>query len=349
MNKELTIEQYLQKLRKIIDGERSHREYEHTKENEEYKSIILAREQKMYDAYCRDRTDNDLFSIREVDLVTEPFYVIGSAYNGYFCDSWIMLNDFKKYMIKCIVPDRQIIGGNSNIVIQNAMVIPKIIRAMGCESAEYYITNWWKEDDLGSSTEQDTFIATPSFLKKGEELISLYSICEEEYNSDISEIEQKIKTYASLRKERYGKEQIDRLVEDFIKLTFISKFIENCDERSQNMSIIVDDKSIRMAPLYDYDYCCGNQRIRNIERTINGKKDLASFIEYYMDRPWFKKWLKERVLTLDLDEVLKQDKNSPNKAIYDEEYYKKIFEKQINLVRNCLAQEVEVKVERELE
>ncbi|MBO5349284.1 MAG: hypothetical protein J6A89_05660 [Clostridia bacterium] len=321
MEKTLTYEQFIQKLYEILGEKINHYQFE-TREN-------------LYKSYLKSPKSSNLFEDRDIDLTNEPKIIMDGNSNGSFCYFWFMLSDFKKYLLKRAVPSRLVQTTKNSSVIGNSMVLPKIVRALNCESAEYYTTFFYEDDDSGSM-DKETFLVTPSFLGEGEEIINFSQIAGNEL--EITKIEQELKRYLELRK--YSQSQIDGVIKQFIKTTFISKFLENTDESPDNLSIIIGaNKSIRMSPMYDYDYYCGCKRKAYIERTVNGKTNLESFINYYKERPWFESWLETKVSKLNVDNVLKETVKSPNKGSYDSQYYKDFIGKRKQIVRDSLSQD----------
>lgn len=294
---------------------------------------FLKNESRAYAQYKNYYMGKSLFeTINKLNLTQIPMFITNSNVGkSYFSEFWFVLSDLQEYLLKQIVSHRFIKDGNQSRVIENAMIIPEIVRQCKCESAQYYITEYF--DDNGYS---DEYLVTPSFLKKEEELLSFTHICGEN-EMEIPNMQYKLCEYFRLR--HFSTEQIKKLERDFIKTMFISKLIENKDEHSENISVIIYKKSVKMAPFYDYDYCCGNERIKsNIERKVNGKSDLSSFVDYYINEKWFRQWLENVILNLNVDTAIEQKNLKKNKAVIDEKYYIDFFEQKKNILAKALLE-----------
>ena len=259
-----------------------------------------------------------------------PFFITNYNIKGNYSQFWFILFDLKEYLLKKVCTK-----GKSELLVKNAMAIPKIIKALGCKSAIYYETNYWDDDGY-----PEDCLASPNFLQEGEELIHLNDIIGLESKSDILEIEMKIRQYFSLR--HFEQEKIDQLMQGIIKNFFISKFIGNTDENLTNFAIIKSNNGIEAAPMYDFDFCCGNDKSGKSFLEVDGQTDLEALVKHYIEVPWFRKWLENTVLTLDVEKALQQDENT-NHHFNDEsiKYYVQYFNKQKNRVRRCLQQQTE--------
>lgn len=333
MNEPLTLEQFIQKIDEEFRSDNIRTKISGIKEQRGID--VLDIEERLYESYLKSPNSSNLFEDRNINLTEEPYLITNNTSNGAFCYFGFMLSDLNKYLLKRIVPPRLVNTNKKLSVVSNSMALPEIVRALGCESAEYYTTYYYEDEDSGSM-DKESFLVTPSFLAQDEEIINFSQITG--FESEITEIEQQLKKYCELRK--YSQAQIDELIKSFIKTVFISKFLENTDESPDNLSIIIGpNKSIRMAPVYDYDYYCDCKRKVYIERTVNGKTDLENFINHYKKRPWFESWLRTKVLTLNVDEVLKETSTSPNKDKYNIQYYKDFIEKRKQIVKSILSQD----------
>lgn len=170
-------------------------------------------------------------------------------------------------------------------------------------SAKYYTTIFYNAD----SGEEEEFLLTHSFLKDDEELIHIADICED---NEIPIIEKSIEQFFMLR--YFNESQIDQLKLDFIKQSFLNKLFDNKDANGKNMGIIYKGKNARMSPMFDFDFCMGNTRVKgcNIEKTVNGKKDLLSFIDFYKENQSFMQWIQNYILPLEIKkEDIKKNNN----------------------------------------
>lgn len=347
MEHKLTFEEYIQKLSDILEKEITIDTIKEDISNNTDSSKIEKAKQKIeaYKRYC-NLTEESAFDEKDINLSKEIYFSQNRNAVGSFADFWFVLYDLKSYLLKEIVPERFIKNSNGskyNKIISNSIVIPEVIEALGLESAKYYITDYW--DDTADNLYTNLYLVTPDFLQEGEELYSIKDIVGLGV-TDVIDLENKIRNY--YRYKPFSNDQKEALIKQFIKAVVINKIIDNTDENNENMSIIVNSekKTVKLAPLYDYDFCCENQSYKDSKRTINGKSNLSDFINYYKKYPWFEQWLKEKVLTLNIDEILsKYDKKVPNKPTITDEskrFYKSFFAQKKRIIKECLNPEIKI-------
>ncbi|MBP3502816.1 MAG: hypothetical protein J6K42_05015 [Clostridia bacterium] len=345
MEKKLTLEEYIQKLSNILKQEITIDTIKEDLFNNTNPSKREAAKQKIeaYKKYC-NLTKESAFDEKDINLSKELYFTQNRNAIGSFADFWFILYDLKSYLLKEIIPDRFIKNSNDskhNRIISNSIVIPEVIEALGLKSAKYYITNYW--DDNADNLYTNLYLVTPNFLQEGEELYNVNDIIGLEV-TDVIDLENKLREY--YKYSPFSNEQKENLIKQFIKAIVVNKIIDNTDETNENMSIIVNNekKTVKLSPLYDYDFCCGNQSYKDSKRTINGKSNLPDFINYYKKYPWFEQWLKEKVLTLDIDKILsKCDKKEPNKPTITDEhkrFYKSFFDQKKKIIKECLSPEI---------
>ena len=157
-------------------------------------------------------------------------------------------------------------------------------------------------------------------------------------------LEKNIELFFKLR--HFSKKQIENVKLNFLKQSFLNKFFDNKDVNNMNMAIIYRGKNIRMSPMYDFDYCMGNERVKgcNIENTVQGKSDILSFIDYYKNNKQFISWVKAYIMPLELKKAdIKENNNNlhiTSKTI--DEYNEKINQKKMLIkeyLRNTVEQE----------
>lgn len=234
MQEKLSEEEYLLKIYQMVNKEK-----EVPKSEEEKSKAIEWTKQRypeyliLYEQYESNPIGVSLFELSEyVDLRKwEFFYTNTNVPTGDCVDSWIGLSDLKEYMLKKFVSYRVIGKGDTHKVLLNSRIVPEIINMVGIQSAKYYVTTFYEKDQ----GEIEDFLATQSFLEKGDELIHLKDICDSEI--EIPVIENKLEEYLRLR--HFPREQIEELNKVFIKQAFMSKFLANKDENNGNMAIII--------------------------------------------------------------------------------------------------------------
>lgn len=264
----------------------------------------------------------------------EVFFNSRDLAKGNNSEGWLYLADLHEYLLKQIVPYRLIQNGDQYKIMVNNMILPKIVRASGLESAEYYITTYYEKDE----GEDEEFLITPCFLSEGEELIHINDVAYE-HEREITKVEKNIVEYLTLR--HFKKEQIESVRREYIKQAFVSKFFRNCDENNGNVGMIVDkDRNVRLAPMFDFDYYCGIERTcqTNVEKTVNGKIDIQSFLEYYKTFDWFMDWLNNSFLTIEFDSLDFYEENKNKIKLSDKtiKEYKNFFESRKKRVQTYL-------------
>lgn len=339
MQKLPTLEEYIKllddmiakKAKRTITVDEHFYRYKTTPEKEQaYKRFIETQGKTAFQMEDIRFTDRLITEEDGVIKGKNPFFITNHNTKGNYSQFWFVLFDLQEYLLK-----RVCTKGNSTLLANNALAIPKIIKVLGCKSAVYYLTNYWDYDGYPESC-----LASPNFLKEDEELIHLEDILSLGRKKDIGKIENNIRTYFSLR--RFPEDKIENLVQGTIKNFFISKFIGNTDENTTNFAIIKNDSGIEAAPMYDFDFCCGNDKSGKCFLEIDGQTDLEALVKHYIELPWFREWLKNTVLTLDVEKALQPD-DVTNHHFNDQviKYYVQYFEKQKSRVRQCLQQQTE--------
>lgn len=112
-----------------------------------------------------------------------------------------------------------------------------------------------------------------------------------------------------------------------IKQTIFNKIAFNDNEDNSKWGIIIgEDKRLKLAPLYSFDYCAGVKSTgKSHHRIINRvKEDVESFIKKYGDEQWFRDWIKEEVIPLDFDKAIRDMKEETGVSLTseEEEYYR---------------------------
>lgn len=315
--KKLTFEQYKQKMTFLIS------------QNCISEEALL----DAYNEYC-SISDEPIINQVEIHLCKNKYFVENFNTKGYFSQFWLRLCDFSKFLLKEI-PNNKFFKCESNIYTgDNAMVIPKIIRAMGLESAEYYIIKWVMDDSV--ETWEDDFLLTPSFLQENDELICFSDIVDKDC-VDVIVLESTIRRYLELR--HFKNEDIENFIKEFRKTIFMSEFIDNTDISAENIAFIVNDKKIRMAPMYDFDFCAGNEGSVTKHFKVGNDSGIRSIINYYKKDSDFVDWIKKSVMTIDVKKVLSNGFESPNQYMPTKsriEFYAEFINKQKEIVKSCI-------------
>lgn len=277
--------------------------------------------------------DESYVNLSEAFSITFPKNV---KTNGYFTEYMFVFYDLKEYFLKRVVSNRFFETGSSDKVIRNAMIVPKIVDLFGLESAKYYITDYWDSDFNDETT--DTHLVTPSFLKEDEKMVALNEIISDDFEFKIEKNCEEIYKYFSDK--NFDEKNIEQLIEHYIKSICISKLLENTDESNMNFSVIIQkDNTLKMAPLYDYDFCCGNVKKGAIIKNVNDMKSFENFINYYKNESWFREWLEKIVLSANYKKIITDYNGGTNLAKLtpnQKKEYIHFFDSKMQTIKKCL-------------
>lgn len=326
MKEKLTLEEYIQKIKELVpDSQLRQEEYE--KAYAEYNKL-------------KGRRTPDVII---VDLLKNPYFMESQSVKGYFSLFWLRLSDLNSYLLKELPSWRFFSDRIGLYTRDNALVVPRLVKAAGLDSAEYYLVNWVMDDSV--TTWEDDFLLTPSFLKDGDEMLSFKDIFGQEC-LDIEIIEKTLVRELQLR--HFKKKNIDRFIQDLRRKICMSEIINNTDISSENMSIIINNGVVRMAPLYDFDFCMGNVASNKKNFKVRGKEGLASVLEYYKDDEDLIKWIREKVLTIDIDRVVSIKVSGPNRGLVSKEskyVFKDFWKQQMEIVKEFIDHTQNINIE----
>ena len=332
MTKKLTLDEYTQKIQCIVPDITQYR-------REDY--------QTSYAEYCKLNGRRTPDAIK-VDLIRNPYFAENSNVRGCFSQFWLILSDLNKYLLKEIPNPRFFRNGSGMYTRDNALIVPRVISAAGLECAEYYLVNWVMDDSV--STWEDDFLLTPSFLKDDDEMLSFKDILGREC-LDVEIIERNLRRELELR--HFREKNINRFMQDLRRKICMSEIIDNTDMSSENMSVIFNNGTVRVAPLYDFDFCMGNEAVVNRHFKIKGQQGLLAVLDYYKDDKELVKWLEERILTINMNQIVSVKESTQNRGLVCKEaryVYKDFWEQQIDTIRKFLIKIQEPSTEnKELE
>lgn len=216
----------------------------------------------------------------------------------------------------------------------NNFLLPQIAKQMGLDATVYY-----KGEHTDTSGSASTFHLTKNFLRGEETLIQGDSIVKENSNkrksnrinfeSLLEATDKYIKKY--YKKHKLPAEDMKRAREEIrqglIKQTLFNKMVFNENEANQKWGLIATaDKTLRLAPLFSYDYCAGVEMLeKSPHRVVDGKKeDIESFMLEYGKEPWFRKWISSSVLPLDFEKAVQDMERKTSITLSDDEkeYYR---------------------------
>ena len=315
MKRKLTLEEYKQKIVELLLDSDMYRP-------EDF--------EKAYQEYCKLKGRKILDTIR-IDLLKEPYFIENSNVKGYFSQFWLVLSDLNKYLLKEIPSGRFFLDQKGLYTRDNAIIVPRLIKYAGLDTAEYYFVNWIMDDSV--NTWEDEFLLTPSFLKEGDELLSFKDILGQEC-LDIEILEKRLRKELELR--HFNRKNIEEFMKDLRRKICMSEIIDNTDISGENMSIIINNGSVRVAPLYDFDFCMGNKAIVRKHFKVRGQEGLAAVLEYYKDDEDVINWLRKYVMTIDINKLVSMKVSTPNRGLIEKEaryMYKDFWKQQMDIIK----------------
>lgn len=220
---------------------------------------------------------------------------------------------------------------------KNNFLFPQMAKQMDLPATVYYKG---KYEDERSETQKIVFM-TKDFIQDGETFVRGNSIYKRKkdnrkinFETLLEETDKYVKKFYKKNKLPAKEAEITRreIRQGLIKQTIFNKIAFNDNEANSKWGLIIDkNKRLRLAPLYSFDYCAGVQSTKKSHhRVINRRKeDIESFIKKYGQEPWFKEWIKEYVIPLDIDKAIKDMKEETGVSLTDkeEEYYRFSFDK----------------------
>lgn len=250
---------------------------------------------------------------------------------------WILSSNLDTYLAT-VPPNRYTEIENKFIGIseKNNFLLPQIARQMGIDATVYYKGEFTDENGATS-----THHLTKNFLYDEETLIQGNSIIKDTKKRKRINFETLLDTTDKYIRKYYKKNKLPEqdlekarreIREGLIKQTLFNKLVFNENESNEKWGLILcSDKNLRLAPIFSYDYSAGVvPTIKTQHRVVQGsKEDIPSFMLQYSKEPWFREWIENRVLKLDLDQAIKDMVRRTGVQLTDEEenYYRFLFEK----------------------
>ena len=250
---------------------------------------------------------------------------------------WMISSNLEAYMITDR-PNEHTDIRNKYIGISktNNFLLPQIAKQMGLEATVYYKGVY--TDQYGTLS---THHLTKNFLNDDETLIQGNSIIKDNPKKRRINFETQLEAVDKFVKKHYKKhklpqEDADKAREEIkrglIKQSIFNKFVFNQKESHEKWGLIQGkDKSLRLAPLFSYDYCAGVEPLyKTFGRCVQGKReDIESFMVHFSKYQWFKDWIATKVVTFDLDQSLKDMTRRTGVELSEEEkeYYDFLFGK----------------------
>lgn len=270
---------------------------------------------RLYDIY-KSNEFNDKFDTDENGIINLNDYSFEISRRR-LTDSkigkfWIISSNLEAFLSVTTPQDRASDVKEKFISIseKNNFLLPQIAKQMGIDATVYYKGEY--TDDSGTFS---THHLTKNFLYDEETLIQGNSIIKADPNKRRISVEALLDSTDKYLKRYYKKNKLPQedlqrarkdIREGLIKQTFFNKLFFNTNEGNEKWGLIVgNDKNLRLAPLFSYDYFSGVEAInRKQHRAVQGnREDIESFMLTFAKEPWFKTWVKNSVLTMDFDKA----------------------------------------------
>ncbi len=245
---------------------------------------------------------------------------------------WILSSNLDAYL--ATVPanmSSEIESQYLNISEKNNFLIPQLAKQIGIDATIYYKGEY--TDDKRGNLEK--FHLTKNFLKDNETLVRGSSFIKSNPNKlmlDLDKILEATDKYIKKHYKKYKLSQQDlelarkEIREGLIKQTLFNKIVFNENESNEKWGLIIgEDNKLRLAPLFSYDFCANVKTIGKMQhRVVHGNKEyIEDFTLKYSNEPWFKEWIENAVLDLDLDKAIADMEAKTGVTLTDEEkeYY----------------------------
>jgi len=259
----------------------------------------------------------------DISSVENALLPIGIAATAWYADGWYLFPDEKPYlrkrMLSFMKQYEHVKGQKFQPEQYNGMICPALAEMFNLPSAKYFMA---KEKRKG-------YMLSPDFLEEREELIHIARIeelatGEKQSTKAIQGAEKKVsEMYGYLKKfldeyefegQKLDESQKEKTLGDFLKQRFFNRFIENTDEHVYNSAVIVKGKSVKMSPMYDYDFTltrktsdvipgCGWEGLPNLMILDNGKSDITSFMEQYKNYPGMQEFYKNFLQNFSIEKM----------------------------------------------
>lgn len=267
----------------------------------------------------------------EIIIKNRDYNISGISVEDYTnCIKWILLKDNRTMaLLKRPFGDvyRNLNKEQYYISLYNNILLPQIAKQLQNESAMYYIV---KGNELSNNMRH---LLTIDFKSENEELIYGEEILEQA-GGDINELNiQNI--VASIEKyltnAKMKSQDITAIKIEFIKQSFLNKFVKQSDENNHNWGILInnEDNRARIAPIYDLDCCCDVGTLRKHYRTNQDGStcNISSFIKDFGKYEWFNTYIKEVLEDFDINKAIRTSKKATGIDISEniQEYYRNFF------------------------
>ena len=251
---------------------------------------------------------------------------------------WIISSNLDAYLI---VPPANVLYDiamrYNNIAEKNNYLIPWLARQVGIPAVVYYraekidpqskdiqymrlTKNFIGEDE--SLIRADTFIKAPNL--KGKKTGTVGIDTDKIIDSTVKFIKKHYKKYGISQND--AKEDAEEIRRGIIKQTIFNKLGFNRNEDNDQWGLIEDMNThkLRLAPIFNYNYFA-NVESRHVRccRKANKSDRIEDIMLRYSNEPWFKKWVDEELVALDIDQAEQKMNDKTGETLSDEEreYY----------------------------
>lgn len=223
----------------------------------------------------------------------------------------------------------------SKISEKNNFLLPQIAKQMNIPATVYY------KGKYVSEKENKLSFLTKNFIQAGENVVKGDTIYRRKkdrrrvsFEAILESADKYVKKY--YKKHKLPTEDLEKTREDIrrglIKQTIFNKIAFNDNESNEKWGIIVsEDNKLRLAPLFSYDYCSGVvTSTKSHHRVLKRRKeDIESFMLEFGDEEWFRNWIRDEVIPLDINKAISDMESETGVKLTqeEEEYYKFTFEK----------------------
>ncbi len=336
----LSKEEYIIKAAKLyglvdveIEGLRNHLNGTMPNEFIERRCAALFRLYEIYNSTeYNERIDPDadgLITLNDYAFEVSKRRLSGSKIGKF----WILSSNLEAYL--ATVPANMSYEVESqylNISEKNNFLIPQLAKQIGIDATIYYKGEYTNEERDG---EVEKFHLTRNLLKDNETLIRGSSFVKCNPNRLMLDLDKILEATDKYVKKHYKKhklpqEDLERARQEIrqglIKQTIFNKIVFNENESNEKWGLIIgEDKRLRLAPLFSYDFCANVKTIGKMQhRVVHGNKEyIEDFILKYSKEPWFKEWIENTVLDLDLDKAIADMERKTGVTLTDQEreYY----------------------------
>lgn len=327
--------------RYLEESDNDYENYEHFKKFYEiakryYENPSLIKDSDIYDAY------------------NSKMYLDSRTYagGGNFIRSIIILpffnleaNNFVSCFIKDEVPESPqhgILNKNHHLILASEIISK--YTGKDVRTAKYF--------PIGDNKNMTQNFLLDRESTRGIDLYLGYERCIENAESglEISLVRQYSQKNVS---EEDSKARAKRKREDYIKLEFLYKFIENKDDVLRNVGMVFKDGIVSGIAAYDFDYTfdvfdlgnyCDEMKLKD------GKSDVKSYVEAFKREGWFLKFVRDFYSNFSIDTIIEEMTKTYSFVHFDEvelKHYREFLDRQLVEVREGLGPAIDEQRQRE--